>query len=194
VTAAGRSAWARWWPAGLAWALWVLALLGVATIPWFDHLLRQAGRSELTQLHAITLPSVVAALIAVTVGAVLAGRRPRHPVGWLLLVLGLAVTASGVVDGYARYGLLARPGALPAARWLAVFSPATLYLGFVCVGLVLLLTPSGSLPSPRWRWWARLAAAGPVVFLLALAVGPGLVIAPYDPVIDQVTSRALPGR
>jgi hypothetical protein len=136
---------------------------------------------------------VVAALIAVTVGAVLAGRRPRHPVGWLLLVLGLAVTASGVVDGYARYGLLARPGALPAARWLAVFSPATLYLGFVCVGLVLLLTPSGSLPSPRWRWWARLAAAGPVVFLLALAVGPGLVIAPYDPVIDQVTSPALAG-
>ena len=193
VTAAGRSAWARWWPAGLAWALWVLALLGVATIPWFDHLLRQAGRPELTQLHAITLPSVVAALIAVTVGAVLAGRRPRHPVGWLLLVLGLAVTASGVVDGYARYGLLARPGALPAARWLAVFSPATLYLGFVCVGLVLLLTPSGSLPSPRWRWWARLAVAGPVVFLLALAVGPGLVIAPYDPVIDQVTSRALAG-
>jgi hypothetical protein len=136
---------------------------------------------------------VVAALIAVTVGAVLAGRRPRHPVGWLLLMLGLAVTASGVVDGYARYGLLARPGALPAARWLAVFSPATLYLGFVCVGLVLLLTPSGSLPSPRWRWWARLAAAGPVVFLLALAVGPGLVIAPYDPVIDQVTSPALAG-
>ena len=193
MNAAGRPARARWWPAGLAWALWVLALLGVATIPWFDHLLRQAGRPELTQLHAITLPSVVAALIAVTVGAVLAGRRPRHPVGWLLLVLGLAVTASGVVDGYARYGLLARPGALPAARWLAVFSPATLYLGFVCVGLVLLLTPSGSLPSPRWRWWARLAAAGPVVFLLALAVGPGLVIAPYDPVIDQVTSPALAG-
>jgi hypothetical protein len=171
----------------------VVAVLGVATIPWFDHLLRQAGRPELTQLHAITLPSVAAALIAVTVGAVLAGRRPRHPVGWLLLVLGLAVTASGVVDGYARYGLLARPGALPAARWLAVFSPATLYLGFVCVGLVLLLTPSGSLPSPRWRWWARLVAAGPVVLLLALAVGPGLVIAPYDPVIDQVTSPAVAG-
>jgi hypothetical protein len=193
VTAVGRPAWARWWPAGLAWALWTLALLGVATIPWFDHLLRQAGRPDLTQLHAITVPSVVAALIAVTVGAVLADRRPRHPVGWLLLVLGLAVTASGVVDGYARYGLLARPGALPVARWLAVFSPATLYLGFVCVGLVLLLTPSGSLPSPRWRWWARLVAAGPVLFLVAQAVGPALVIAPYEPVIDQVTAPAPAG-
>jgi hypothetical protein len=70
---------------------------------------------------------------------------------------------------------------------VAVYSPATLYLAFVCIGFVLLLTPSGSLPSPRWRWWARLAAAAPVGFLLALAVGPGLVIPPYDEVIDPVS-------
>jgi hypothetical protein len=96
-----------------------------------------------------------------------------------------------VADGYARYGLLARPGALPAARWVAVYSPATIYLAFVCIGFVLLFTPSGSLPSPRWRWWARLAAAVPVGFLLALAVGPGLVIPPYDEVIDPVSAPAL---
>jgi hypothetical protein len=45
----------------------------------------------------------------------------------------------------------------------------------------------------RWRWWARLVAAGPVLFLLALAVGPGLVIAPYDLVIGQATVPALAG-
>jgi hypothetical protein len=165
----------------------------VASIPWFDHLLRQGGRPDLTQLNAGTVPLVVAALVAATVGAVLAGRRPRHPVGWLLLGLGLSVTASGVADGYARYGLLVRPGSLPAAHRLAVYSPATLYLGFVCVGFVLLLTPTGSPPSPRWRWWARLAAAGPVAFLLALTAGPVLVIPPYDTVIDPVTVPALAG-
>jgi hypothetical protein len=182
----------RWGP-GVAWALWATAVAGVATLPWFDHLLRQAGRPELTQLEPSTVPSVLAALVAATVGAVLASRRPGHPVGWLLLGLGLAVTASGVADGYARYGLLARPGAVPAARWVAVYSPATLGLGFVCVGFVLLLTPSGSLPSPRWRWWAWLMAAGPALFLVTLAVGPGLVIAPYDAVIDPVGVPALAG-
>jgi hypothetical protein len=188
VTPTARVTRMRWHSGGLAWAL---AMLGVATIPWFDHLLRQAHRPELTQLDTTAVPMVLAALVAATVGAVLASRRPHHPVGWLLLALGLAVTASGVADGYARYGLLARPGALPAARWVAVYSPATLYLAFVCIGFVLLLTPSGSLPSPRWRWWARLAAAAPVGFLLALAVGPGLVIPPYDEVIDPVSVPAL---
>jgi hypothetical protein len=193
VSPAARPARRGWWPGVAAWALWALAILGVATLPWFDHLLRQARRPELAQLDASTIPMVLAAVVAATVGAVLAGRRPAHPAGWLLLALGLSVTASGVVDGYARYGLLARPGALPAARWAAVYSPATIYLGFVCVGFVLLLTPSGSLPSPRWRWWARVAAAAPVVFLLALTVGPGLVIPPYESAIDPVTVPALAG-
>jgi hypothetical protein len=191
VTPTARVTRMRWYSGVLAWALWALAMLGVATIPWFDHLLRQARRPELIQLDATAVPMVLAALVAATVGAVLASRRPHHPVGWLLLALGLAVTASGVADGYARYGLLGRPSALPAARWVAVYSPATIYLAFVSIGFVLLLTPSGSLPSPRWRWWARLAAAAPVGFLLALAVGPGLVIPPYDEVIDPVSVPAL---
>jgi UDP-N-acetylmuramyl pentapeptide phosphotransferase/UDP-N-acetylglucosamine-1-phosphate transferase len=101
-----------------AWALWALALLGLASVPWFDHLARQAGRPELTQLTASTIPYLLAIVVAATVGAVLASRRPGHPVGWLLLALGLSVTGSGVADGYASYGWWRGPGRCPPpAGW-----------------------------------------------------------------------------
>jgi hypothetical protein len=41
--------------------------------------------------------------------------------------------------------------------------------GYVRYGVV--VVRPGSLPSPRWRWWARVAAAGPVLELLSAAIG-----------------------
>jgi hypothetical protein len=184
VTVAGRPAWARRRPAVLAWVLWGLAVLGIAAVLWFDHLLRQAGRADLVLLNVSTVGWLLAMVTAPTVGAVLAARRPRHPVGWLLLGLGASIGLSGFIDGYALYGLLARPGSLPAARWPAIYSPAVAVAGIACVGFVLLLTPTGSLPSPRWRWWARVAAAAPVVYLVALTLNTE----PLDPTYRSVTN------
>jgi hypothetical protein len=167
-----RLARARRWPAALPWALWAMAMLGLAVVPWFDYLLRAAGRPDLAQLNTSGAPGVLGIVSAATVGAVLAGRRPGHPVGWLLLGLGLSVSASGVADGYAPYGLLIRPGALPAARYVALYGPALLAISITCIGFILLLTPTGSLPSPRWRWWARFATAAPVVVLLMVTLLP----------------------
>ena len=184
MTVAGRPAWARRRPAVLAWVLWGLAVLGIAAVLWFDHLLRQAGRADLVLLNVSTVGWLLAMVTAPTVGAVLAARRPRHPVGWLLLGLGASIGLSGFIDGYALYGLLARPGSLPAVRWPAIYSPAVAVAGIACVGFVLLLTPTGSLPSPRWRWWARVAAAAPVVYLVALTLNTE----PLDPTYRSVTN------
>ena len=169
MTPAARPAQPRPWSGVVAWALWALVVLGLAAGFWLDHLLRQAGRPD--ALNTAVGP-VVATVSAATVGAVLAGRRPRHPVGWLLLAFALSLTANGVAGGYAPYGLEARPGALPAAAWVAMYYPATALAAFACLGLVLLLVPTGSPPSPRWRWWAWFAAGAPAVLLLAMPLAP----------------------
>jgi UDP-N-acetylmuramyl pentapeptide phosphotransferase/UDP-N-acetylglucosamine-1-phosphate transferase len=106
---AGRSR-PRRWRAVLAWVLWALALLGIAAIVWFDQLLRQAGRVDLVQLNASAVPFLLALVSAPTVGAVLATRRPRHPVGWLLLSLGVSIGLSGFLDGYAPMACWHGPG------------------------------------------------------------------------------------
>ena len=141
----------RRWPAGLAWALWALAMLGLAVVPWTDRLLIRAGRAELTESQAQFFVVVLGFLIATTVGAVVASRRPRHPVGWLLLGFALSQTASGVISFYVAYGLVARPGALPAASAVARYYPVTGAAALALLSLVLLLTPTGSLPSARWH-------------------------------------------
>jgi hypothetical protein len=158
----------RWAP-GLAWLLWALTLSGLAAAIWLDQLLRRAGRPELT-IRGYELTCLAAVAGMATVGAVLAGRRPRHPVGWLMLALGLSVIVDGVTDSYARYGLLASPGAVPAVRHLRVLGD-TFALWPACIGFILLLTPTGSLPSPRWRWWARIAVVAPLTWQTAIVLG-----------------------
>jgi hypothetical protein len=124
---------------------------------------------------------------------VLASRQPRHPVGWLLLGLGLSLTVHGVVQEYVGYGLVGRPGALPAAGYLMGFSHGTVILWLSCAAFVLLLTPTGKPPSSRWRWWARLAAAAVVVFLLGSVIDPQPLSSQYPTIGNPLAVPGLAG-
>jgi hypothetical protein len=190
VTSTARNPWSRRWLTGLAWMLWAVAMLGVAVVPWIDRMTIRAGRPDLAQLTpGVVLAPLLGHLTATTVGAVLASRRPRHPVGWLLLGFALALTASAVIAAYVAYGLLARPGALPAAPAVARYYLATGPGALALLSFVLLLTPTGSLPSPRWRWWAWVTAAVPVVLVLVVPLAPGR----FDPRL-LVTNSPFSGR
>ena len=83
-----------------------------------------------------------------TLGLVIATRRPRHSVGWLLMGCGLTGSLQ-LVTG--QYAVLAGPAGLPGrlhAMWTASQFQIT-WVGLVL--LLLLLFPTGRLPSPRWR-------------------------------------------
>ena len=180
------------WAAGLAWALAGLTVLTLVPAFWLGGLVWSTGREP--RPSNATLGAVVLVMVsAATVGALVASRRPRHPVGWLLLGVGLGLVVSLLVQAYVDYGLLARPGSLPGARYLAGFAYSTVPIWLSCAGFVLLLTPTGTLPSPRWRWWARLAAAAPVVTVLGSVVQPDPLAPDYygNPLAVPALARVL---
>jgi hypothetical protein len=130
-------------------------------------------------LQALSREGISAAALGVlplgsfmTVGAVVVSRQPRNTVGWLCCVAGLLGTLGGFAEEYARYALVPQGGALPGGLVMAWL---TLWVGALWVGLaftlLLLLFPTGRLPSPRWRAvaWASVTAGCAV---LALTPGP----------------------
>ncbi len=155
---------ARW----LAWSLFgvstALALVGA--------LLNIVGHPTRPDLdYGVTFPA--AFLGFSLVGALVAARLPRNPVGWLLLIQGLCWELSGALAGYANYVLFARPGFL-AGGAVAAWALNWLYVPAIGAAVLLfLLFPDGRLPSRRWRPVVWLLALGLVLSLDANMLAPG---------------------
>jgi hypothetical protein len=105
--------------------------------------------------------------------------------------MGLSLNLASAGSSYKWYGLVARPGSLPAAIYLAGLTNGLIIVNVACAGFVLLLTPTGRLPSRRWRWWAWVAAAATVVFVLASAVGPLPLFPEYPDIASPIGVPAL---
>jgi two-component system NarL family sensor kinase len=93
-------------------------------------------------------------------GGVLLARRPGHPMGPLLCLIGLGNAFADFAFAYARYTVVHHPGSLPfgtTALWINTWAAGP---AMSLTGLILpLFFPTGRLLSPRWRpaLWAALA-------------------------------------
>jgi signal transduction histidine kinase len=107
------------------------------------------------------------------VGAIIASRRPDNWIGWIFCGIGLSFALAGFSSEYSSYALLVKRGSIPGggiASWVSTWAwPPAIVLTFT---FLLLLFPTGNLPSPRWRPVAWLSA-----FAIALTVIPVAVTA-----------------
>ena len=102
------------------------------------------------------------------VGALVASRRPRNPIGWLFLTFALVAAFAAFADRYAAYALVEDPGSLPGGAWVAWTASGVWHPAFGLFVFSFLLFPAGRLPSGRWRAVAWVAAAN---YLLGGAIG-----------------------
>jgi hypothetical protein len=165
------AAWLAWSLCGLSLALTALALLLLALN------LSKPNTHIFDWWFGNTL-----IVIDVTVGAIVASRRPENPIGWLLLLSGLAISMNHFGAQYAIYALLAQPGSLPAGEALAWIASWLLPIYSGLQVFYLLLFPTGRLPSRRWKWVAWLTVAYILVGVILSAFSSGAYLGSLGPI------------
>ncbi len=116
--------------------------------------------------------SVVGIVGAPILGGLIASRRPENPYGWLWLGFGVGLALQQLGQSYAAYALVVEPGSLVAPRAISQLLARGGPLALTLAPFLLLLFPTGHLPSGRWRWLAWIAAMAGVVFLLLSLIFP----------------------
>lgn len=161
----GATRWA-WSACGLASAL-AACSVGLAILNDLDA---QA-------LFAHHLPGLALDAVAFSIlGAMIASRRPEHRIGWLLCAAGVGAGLEALASQYGRYGFITLAGALPAAEiaaWFAAWGYLPTFA--IPIELLLMLFPTGRLPSPRW-WPIAWLTVGLLLAASALyAISPVLI-------------------
>ncbi len=157
---------------------WLAVLTGVAAFGFFAGtvvlraLIAGRGHDPADQVWSQALAGAAAAIP----GALIAARRPRNPIGWLLLLAAVWLTVPAFGYEYARYTFGAHPGALPGGDWWLWASRREGAMADYALPFLLLLFPTGHLPSPRWRPVAWLVFALVTVVNLAEAFLAGDIV------------------
>jgi hypothetical protein len=154
-----------------------------ATVLGVLALLLMAATAALSGLvHQLSIlgtgPEVPIVVIYAGVGAVVARRQPRNPIGWILLGFILLFLVSTAVGFYAvlyyRFGHHGLPLAPAAVVLQPLWVPALLLFP-----VAILLFPDGRLASRRWGW----------VLLVYAVLGACVMTALFGPAIGAVASH-----
>jgi hypothetical protein len=147
----------------LPWALLALTLALLAFMLGLG-LTREPIRG-IADFGATDVTFILSFVAFTPMGALIASRRPENPIGWIACGIGLLEVASLAVYEYATRALLVDPGSLPGgelASWLSAWTWAP---GLASVVFLMLLFPTGSPPTRRWRWVGWVAAANILVLI-----------------------------
>ncbi len=159
-----------------------IGLIGIATTIDVDL----AGRGYADQYDSLTEPVtwlyVVAVLVPGVVGAVIVHSRPRHAVGWLFLALSVALLASGIADEWFTLAAVVDPPEVGGARVAAVLADKSFLPWWPLLALILLLTPTGTYLSPRWRLVGRTTVVSSILCFGFSVTGTEPLNKPYDEV------------
>ncbi len=121
-------------------------------------------------IDAYALSAAATGFFGALFAAVLLPRAPRHPIGWLFLVLGLSRAVAGAAQVWCVSALVTHPGRPggPLASWLQLWTPV---IGLALAPMVIILFPDGRLPGRIWRVVPALTLVA--LLLAAVAVPAG---------------------
>ncbi len=117
-------------------------------------------------------------------GAYVVGRRPRHPIGWLLIATGWGVVLGTLrVDATADVLMSGDLDPMVAfTAWANNWGFSLAFVGLICLTVVF---PDGHIPGGRWR------LVNVVAIVVSAAISVNIAIAPtIDPTLDGSTTIA----
>jgi signal transduction histidine kinase len=122
------------------------------------------------------LAGVPSAVLYATLGALVV-RRAGNVIGWFLLGIGAGLAINTSASAYAVLGIT-HPGKLPAPELVGLLAEWSFVPLFFAIVFMLVLFPSGTLPSPRWRPFAALALLATALAMAGFVVHPRQVALP----------------
>jgi signal transduction histidine kinase len=137
-----------------------------------------------------TLITPLAALVYATLG-VLVVRRAQNRIGWVLLGFGLGLTMLVLTSLYAVVGVITHPGSVPAPKVVGSLSEWIFVPLVFALPYLLLIFPTGKLPSRRWRPIEWVVVGGTALALVGFLVTPRQVALPAPGGVSLTYSNPL---